>query len=63
VQALTETDQIASNKLRMAGLYETTLGDFDRAGKVYREVLEIDGGNVLSLRGLERIYQDAASLV
>jgi len=57
VQALTETDQIASNKLRMAGLYETTLGDFERAGRVYREVLEIDGGNVLALRGLERIYQ------
>jgi len=61
VQALTEPDQIASNKLRMAGLYETALGDFDRAGKVYREVLEIDGGNVLGLRGLERIYQTLQS--
>src|SRR6185369_8972023 len=33
------------------------LGDFERAGKVYREVLEIDGANVVALRGLERIYQ------
>ncbi len=57
VQALSEPDQVASTKLRMAGLYETTLGDFDRAGKVYREVIEIDASNVLALRGLERIYQ------
>ncbi|HEY2406375.1 MAG TPA: tetratricopeptide repeat protein [Polyangiaceae bacterium] len=57
VQALSEPEQIASTKLRMAGLYETSLGDFDRAGKVYREVLELEGGNVVALRGLERIYQ------
>ena len=57
VKALSEPDQVASTKLRMAGLYETTLGDFERAGKVYREVLEIDGGNLVALRGLERIYQ------
>ena len=57
VQALSEPEQVASTKLRMAGLYETTLGDFDRAGKVYREVIEIDASNVLALRGLERIYQ------
>src|SRR6478752_1467489 len=57
VQALSESEQIASTKLRLAALYEANLGDFDRAGKVYREVLEIDGGNVTALRGLERIYQ------
>ncbi len=61
VQALSEPAQIASTKLRMATLYETTLGDFDRAGKVYREVVEIDGRNVLALRGLERIYQTTQS--
>ncbi|MEO7037108.1 MAG: tetratricopeptide repeat protein [Polyangiaceae bacterium] len=61
VQALSEPDQVVSTKLRMAGLYETTLGDFDRAGKVYREVLEIDGRNVTALRGLERIYQTLQS--
>src|SRR5262249_3328463 len=38
VQALTDGDQIAANKLRLGSLYETSLGDFDRAGKVYREV-------------------------
>ncbi len=56
VKALSEPEQVASTKLRMAGLYESTLGDFDRGGKVYREVLEIDGGNLVALRGLERIY-------
>ena len=61
VQALSEPDQVATTKLRMAGLYESTLGDFDKAGKVYRDVLEIDGGNVLALRGLERIYQSTQS--
>jgi tetratricopeptide (TPR) repeat protein len=57
VQALTDPDEIARHKLRMGGLYETTLGDFERAGKVYRDVLELDGGNLLALRGLERIYE------
>ncbi|MES1178847.1 MAG: tetratricopeptide repeat protein [Myxococcales bacterium] len=57
VKALSEPSEVASTKLRMAGLYETTLGDFDRGGKVYREVLEIDGSNLVALRGLERIYQ------
>ncbi len=57
VQALTDSDVIAQHKLRMGGLYETAIGDFERAGKVYREVLELDGGNVFALRGLERIYE------
>jgi tetratricopeptide (TPR) repeat protein len=66
VQALTDGDQIAQHKLRMGGLYETAIGDFERAGKVYREVLDIDGGNLFALRGLERIdesLQDWPDLV
>lgn len=43
--------------MRLGGLYETALGDFERAGKVYREVLELDGSSIFALRGLERIYQ------
>ncbi|MBK7581413.1 MAG: hypothetical protein IPI67_14520 [Myxococcales bacterium] len=57
VQALTDPDQIAQHKMRLGGLYETALGDFERAGKVYREVLELDGSSIFALRGLERIYQ------
>ena len=57
VRALTDTDQIAQHKMRLGGLYETALGDFERGGKVYREVLELDGSNIFALRGLERIYQ------
>ena len=50
-------EEIASTKLRMAAIYEQQLGDFDRSGKVYREVLELDGTSIVALRGLERIYQ------
>ena len=57
VKALEEPDEIAQHKLRMGGLYETALGNLDRSGQEYREVLEIDGGNLFALRGLERIYE------
>lgn len=57
VKALSDPDQIAQHKMRLGGLYETALGDFERAGKVYREVLELDGSSIFALRGLERIYQ------
>ncbi len=57
VQALSDGEQIAATKLRMAGLYEQTLNEFERAGKVYREVLEVDSGNLVALRGLERVSE------
>jgi golgin subfamily B member 1 len=57
VRALTDNDQIAQHKLRLGGLYETALGDLERAKKVYREVLDVDGGSILALRGLERVYE------
>jgi tetratricopeptide (TPR) repeat protein len=57
VNGLHNPEDVASTKLRMASLYEGSLGDFDRAGKVYREVLEVDGSNIVALRGLERVYQ------
>ncbi|MBX3181172.1 MAG: tetratricopeptide repeat protein [Polyangiaceae bacterium] len=56
VAGLTDPEDVAQHKLRMGGLYETALGDFDRAGKTYREVLELDGSSIFALRGLERIY-------
>jgi tetratricopeptide (TPR) repeat protein len=57
VQALTESEPIATTKLRMASLYEQSLGDNQRAGKVYREVLDLDGSNLTALRGLERVSE------
>ncbi len=56
-RGLTQVEQVAATKLRSAGLYETALGAPDRAGQVYREVLEVDAGNLLAMRGLERVYQ------
>ena len=55
-KALTEPEQIASVKLRTAGLYETSLRQIEKAGQVYREVLEVDAANLLAMRGLERVY-------
>ncbi|MCC6214783.1 MAG: tetratricopeptide repeat protein [Polyangiaceae bacterium] len=57
VEALTDSEVVAQTKLRMGGLHESALGDFDRAGRIYREVLEIDGTSPFALRGLERVYQ------
>jgi tetratricopeptide (TPR) repeat protein len=59
-KALTETEQIASTKLRAGGLYETALGQIEKAGQIYREVLEIDASNLLAMRGLERVYGHTA---
>ncbi|NUP10097.1 MAG: tetratricopeptide repeat protein [Polyangiaceae bacterium] len=56
-RGLTDAEQIAGTKLRSGGLYETSLNQPDRAGQVYREVLEVDAGNLLAMRGLERVYQ------
>jgi tetratricopeptide (TPR) repeat protein len=59
-KALTEPEQIASTKLRTGGLYETALGQIEKAGQVYREVLEVDPTNLLGMRGLERVYTHTA---
>jgi tetratricopeptide (TPR) repeat protein len=55
VQALTDSEQIAKHKLRIAQLYESSLKNLEKAGSTYREVLAIDPGNITALRGLERI--------
>jgi tetratricopeptide (TPR) repeat protein len=57
VQALSESEQIAATKLRIASLYEQQLGEFERSGKVYAEVLELDGTSLVALRGLERVSE------
>jgi tetratricopeptide (TPR) repeat protein len=57
VPGLHDAEQISATKLRIASLYEQSLGEPDRAGKVYREVLEVDGSNLAALRGLERVSQ------
>ncbi len=56
-KGLTEPEKVTATKLRAAGLYESTLDQPERAAQVYREVLEIDAGNLAAMKGLERIYQ------
>ncbi|RYZ68640.1 MAG: tetratricopeptide repeat protein [Proteobacteria bacterium] len=56
VPGLKSQDQIVATKLRAAGLYETSLGQAEEAARVYREVLDIDGANLSSMKGLERTY-------
>ena len=55
-KSLEDPDDIASVKLRTGGLYETSLGMTEKAGEIYREVLELDAANLLAMRGLERVY-------
>ena len=57
VQGLHDAEQIGATKLRIAGLYEQSLGEPDRAGRVYREVLELDRTSLPALRGLERVSE------
>src|SRR5262249_26310302 len=59
-KALTDPELIAGTKLRTGGLYETALHQSEKAGQVYREVLEIDAANLLAMRGLERVYTGSA---
>jgi tetratricopeptide (TPR) repeat protein len=59
-KALTEPELIGSVKLRTGGLYETALHQPEKAGQVYREVLELDASSLLAMRGLERVYTGSA---
>jgi len=56
VPGLKDNEQIVATKLRAATLYESSLNQAEEATRVYREVLEIDGSNVQSMKGLERTY-------
>lgn len=53
---LKDDTDAADVRLRQAGLLESVLGRPDEAIDAYRAVLEVDGGNVLAMRGLERVY-------
>jgi len=57
VPALSEPSEIATTKLRVAALAESSLGDPNRAAQVYREVLELDPASLTAMRGLARIYE------
>ncbi|MBK9265561.1 MAG: tetratricopeptide repeat protein [Polyangiaceae bacterium] len=52
----TDPAQIALTKLRCAGIYEKDLNLIEKAGQIYREVLEVDASNLQAMRGLERVY-------
>ncbi len=49
--------EVAATKLRIAGLYEQSLGDPQRAAVVYREVLDVDLASIPAMRGLARVYE------
>jgi tetratricopeptide (TPR) repeat protein len=57
VPALKDAAEIATTKLRIAQLYETSLGDAPRASQVYREVVDLESSNLQGLRGLTRVYE------
>jgi tetratricopeptide (TPR) repeat protein len=57
VPALHEPAEIATTKLRIAGLYETSLSDPAKSSQVYREVLDVDASNLQAMRGLTRVYE------
>ena len=57
VPALKDSAEIATTKLRIAQLYESSLGDAPRAAQVYREVVDSEGTNLQGLRGLTRVYE------
>jgi tetratricopeptide (TPR) repeat protein len=59
-KSLTDPEAIAAVKLRTGGLYETALLQTEKAGQVYREVLELDASSLLAMRGLERVYTQTA---
>ena len=51
-----DPEESAEVKLRMGGLLESVIGDSDRAIETYREVLDVQPGNLLAIKGLERVY-------
>ncbi len=57
VPALHDPAETISAKLRIAQLFESSLGDASRAAQVYREVIEVDATNLQGLRGLTRVYE------
>ena len=54
VPALSDPAEIAATKLRIASLYESTLGDPQKAAQVYKEALDVDAANIQAMRGLAR---------
>ncbi len=56
VLALEEPADIAATKLRIGALQEQTQ-EAQRAAQTYRDVVELEPGNLPALRGLGRVYQ------
>ena len=57
VVALREPEEISATKLRVAQLYESSLGDAARAAQVYKEIVDSDPTHLHALRGLTRVYE------
>lgn len=66
VTGIEDAAQGIKERLRLAELLEKNLRDAQGAASIYRQVLEIDSGNLPGLRGLERVdemLQDWPDLV
>ena len=57
VEALKDPDELVSTRLKLAELYETQLGEQEKAVDVFSNVVQADGTNLTALRGLERVYE------
>jgi len=57
-KGLKDSEEAADVKLRMGGLLESVVGDTERAIETYREVLDVQPGSLLAIKGLERVYQN-----
>jgi golgin subfamily B member 1 len=60
LEVLQEPEQIVATRLRIAGILEDNLQDAPAAIEEYRKNLEVEPGNMLSLKGLERLFSKAS---
>ncbi|MCK9462146.1 MAG: tetratricopeptide repeat protein [Proteobacteria bacterium] len=60
LDVLAEPEQIVATRLRIAEIFEDQLGDAQSAIDEYRKNLEVEQGNMPSLKGLERLFSKAS---
>ena len=57
VEALSDADDLAHTRLRLAELYEKVLQEPEKAAEAYKNVVEVESSNWSALKGLERVYE------
>lgn len=51
-----DAEQVAATRVRMGGIFESTLSEPDRATTAYSDALDVEPTNLFAMRGLERIF-------